>query len=308
MIENYNKLCELINEANASGEKLSTLVMKQQALAMEISEAEVFDMMKKCYFVMENSVKEGIDKDLRSTSGLTGGDSYLLNEKLNTNNSLTGSLVAKSITYAVAVAEYNGAMGKIVAAPTAGSCGVIPAVIFAIKEEKGCSEEECIMSLFTASAIGMVIANSATLSGAEGGCQAEIGSASAMATAAAVELSGGTPNMVSNAVATALVNMMGLVCDPVAGLVEIPCIMRNAAGATNALTSAEIALAGVNFVIPADEVISTMKHVGNSMPSSLKETAEGGIAATPTGKKLFNQVFGDKADKAECVGCSKFKK
>ena len=162
-----------------------------------------------------------------------------------------------------------------------------------MEEEKHLSEKQCVMSLFTASAIGMVIANNASLAGARGGCQAECGSASAMAAAAIVELAGGTPEMVGSAVAIALKNILGLVCDPVAGLVEIPCIKRNASGVTGAFTAAELALAGIKSAIPADEVIWSMKKIGDVMPAALKETADGGLAATPTGRKLHTQVFGE---------------
>ena len=186
---------------------------------------------------------------------------------------------------AIAVSENNARMGRIVAAPTAGSCGIIPAVLITIAEEYNIPERKVIMALFTSAAIGMVIANRASISGAEGGCQAECGSASAMAACAAVEMMGGTPKMVSNACAIALKSVLGLVCDPVGGLVEVPCIKRNASGAANALTAAEMALAGVESVIPADEVIDAMRSIGNLMPGVLKETAEGGLAATPTAKK-----------------------
>ncbi|WP_243110526.1 L-serine ammonia-lyase, iron-sulfur-dependent, subunit alpha [Ruminococcus sp. AM42-11] len=184
-------------------------------------------------------------------------------------------------------------MGRIVAAPTAGSCGIVPAAVLTMQEQYQLTEEECVMSLFTASAVGMVIANNASLAGAQGGCQAECGSASAMAAAAIVELAGGTPDMIQSAVATALKNILGLVCDPVAGLVEIPCIKRNASGVAGAFVAAELALAGIRSAIPADEVIWTMKKVGDVMPTALKETAEGGLAATPTGRKLHQQVFGE---------------
>ena len=191
------------------------------------------------------------------------------------------------------VSELNASMGRIVAAPTAGSCGILPAAVLTMEEEKHLSEKQCVMSLFTASAIGMVIANNASLAGARGGCQAECGSASAMAAAAIVELAGGTPEMVGSAVAIALKNILGLVCDPVAGLVEIPCIKRNASGVTGAFTAAELALAGIKSAIPADEVIWSMKKIGDVMPAALKETADGGLAATPTGRKLHTQVFGE---------------
>ncbi len=303
-MDSYRSFGDIVAVARETGEKISTVVMKQQAVAMECREDELYQTMKESYLVMEESITKGLDKDIRSTSGLTGGDGYRVN---TIANSLVGGVNSKAIAYALAVAEYNASMGKIVATPTAGSCGVLPAVLFSLKEKYNYSEEDSVMAIFTAAAVGMVIANMASVSGAEGGCQAEIGSASAMAAALAVELAGGDVNMVEEAVSIALVNMMGLVCDPVAGLVEIPCVMRNAAGATNALTAAEMALAGVKNPIPVDEVITAMKRVGDAMHPSLKETAQGGIAATPTGQRLFKQVFGDEADTVTCVGCSKSK-
>ena len=185
-------------------------------------------------------------------------------------------------------------MGKIVAAPTAGSCGILPACIISMVESGKCDESKAIMSLFTAGAFGMVIAQKASVAGAEGGCQAECGSASAMAAACLVELAGGTPEQAAHACAMAIKNQLGLVCDPVAGLVEIPCIKRNVSGTVIAFSSAEMALAGIESKIPADECIMAMKQVGASLPCSLRETSQGGLAITPTGLKLKEQVFGVK--------------
>ena len=200
--------------------------------------------------------------------------------------------------------EFNAAMGRIVAAPTAGSCGILPAALLTMQAEKQIPERDCVMSLFTASAVGMVIANNASLAGAQGGCQAECGSAAAMAAAAIVELAGGTPKMAEHAIAIAIKNILGLVCDPVAGLVEIPCIKRNASGVAGAFVAAELALAGIESAIPADEVIWTMKKVGDAMSSTLKETAEGGLAATPTGRRLHEHVFGTAREAhSGCSGC-----
>ena len=182
-------------------------------------------------------------------------------------------------------------MGRIVAAPTAGSCGILPAALITMQEEKGCSDHDCVMALFTASAVGMVIANNASLAGAQGGCQAECGSAAAMAAAAIVELAGGTPKMAEHAIAIAIKNILGLVCDPVAGLVEIPCIKRNVSGVSIAFTAAEMALAGIESKIPVDECIQAMKSVGDSMCSALKETALGGLAMTPTGIQYAKRIY-----------------
>lgn len=290
---NYFSLKDLLNTASEKGCTLSSLVLTQQAEQLELPEEEVYERMRKSYQVMAECIEPGCSPDLRSTSGLTGGDAYKMRKATKEGKNLTGSLMGSALYRALAVSELNASMGRIVAAPTAGSCGIVPAAVLTMQEERNLSERQCVMSLFTASAVGMVIANNASLAGAQGGCQAECGSAAAMAAAAIVELAGGTLQMIDSAVSTALKNILGLVCDPIAGLVEIPCIKRNASGVAGAFVAAELALAGIKSAIPADEVILTMKKVGDAMPSSLKETAEGGLAATPTGKRLREQVFGE---------------
>ncbi len=300
---NYQSLSPLIEASVREGRPISQLVLAQQAAQMEMSEEEIYRQMEKNYRVMAACIEPGSRKNLRSTSGLTGGSAYKMRQVSESGKSLTGSLLSGALYRALAVSELNAAMGRIVAAPTAGSCGILPAAILTMEKERGLSERDCIMALFTASAVGMVIANTASLAGAEGGCQAECGSAAAMAAAAITELAGGTPEMVGHAVAIALKNILGLVCDPVAGLVEIPCIKRNASGVAGAFVAAELALAGIESAIPADEVIWAMKKVGDAMSSSLKETAEGGLAATPTGKKLHDQVFGQEGSPAGCHSC-----
>ena len=229
----------------------------------------------------------------KSATGLSGGDAIKLSEAMLAGKTIGGPMLDKILIKALAMAESNACMGRIVAAPTAGSCGILPAVLLTAKEEGKISYSDMVMSMFTAGAIGMVIARRATISGAEGGCQAECGSASAMAAGALVEALGGTPEMVGHACAPSLKNVLGLVCDPVAGLGEIPCIKRNAMGGANALVAAELALAGIESVIPADEVIDAMRAVGRLMVPSLRETGEGGLAATPTGKKLAKKIFGE---------------
>ena len=224
--------------------------------------------------------------------GLIGGEAKRLAAHAESAGCAVDTLLGKAIRYSMAVLEVNASMGTIVAAPTAGSCGILPAAVLTMLHDRGAARHNCVMSLFTASAVGMVIANNACLAGAQGGCQAECGSASAMAAAALVELAGGSPQMASHAVAIALKNVLGLVCDPVAGLVEIPCVKRNASGIANAFTAAELALAGVVSAIPADEVIAAMKRIGDAMPAALRETSEGGLAATPTGRRLADELFG----------------
>ena len=288
----YQSLAELAALAEEQGEPISALVLRQQAEQLEISEEEVYERMASTYRVMGECIEPGCDPGLRSTSGLTGGSAAKMRAVSEGGKSLTGSVISGALYRALAVSELNASMGRIVAAPTAGSCGILPAAVLTMQAERDLSERECVMALFTASALGMVVANNACLAGAQGGCQAECGSASAMAAAAIVELAGGSPKMITHAVAIALKNILGLVCDPVAGLVEIPCIKRNASGVAGAFVAAEMALAGIRSAIPADEVIWAMKKVGDSMPQSLRETAEGGLAATPTGQRLHKQVFG----------------
>lgn len=286
----YDSLRVLVDRAKEQGVSISEIVLTDEAAEQELPREQIYDRMRRNLDVMEESVVSGMEKDLRSTSGLTGGDAWKMGQRLEHN--ITGRAFVSALTKAIAVSETNACMGRIVAAPTAGSCGILPACLLTVMEEQQIDEEKAVMALFTASAVGMVIARNATIAGAEGGCQAECGSASAMAAAALVEMCGGTPDMAVHACAIALKNVLGLVCDPVAGLVEIPCIKRNAMGTANAFTAAEMALAGIESKIPADEVIWSMKKIGDSMHSDLKETARGGLAATPTGKILTEKVFG----------------
>ncbi len=289
----YDAVSELVSEAERSGKKISELILDDQAAVCETSKEKLYKKMFKSFRIMQSSVEDGMEEDTRSVSGLTGGSAWKMKQQVNAGKNICGSLFGHAMTMALAVSETNACMGKIVAAPTAGSCGILPAVLLSVMEEKNIPEEDVVMSLFTASALGLVIANKASIAGAEGGCQAECGSASAMAAGALVEMCGGTPQMVADACAIAIKNILGLVCDPVAGLVEIPCIKRNAMGTANAFTAAELALAGITSAIPVDEVIWAMKKVGDSMAVTLKETGEGGLAATPTGKALRQQVFGE---------------
>lgn len=282
----YDSLQKLVQEASQEKINISDFVLKNQCAVLEMDEQAVFNKMAKSYEIMKKAADEGMATNSKSASGLTGGDAYKMKQRMDNNTSIGGKVVTGILARALAVAETNACMGKIVAAPTAGSCGILPAVLLTIQEEYKLTDEKIVMSLFTASAIGMVISENATVAGAQGGCQAECGSASAMAAGAAVEAMGGTPEMVENACAIALKCILGLVCDPVAGLVEVPCVKRNASGAMNALSAAELALAGVESFIPADEVILAMKAIGDEMSYSLKETAKGGLAKTNTAKKF----------------------
>lgn len=278
--------------AEETGKTLSQVVLEAQAEELGKTPEELKEKMRRNFQVMLESAQEGENPELRSASGLTGGAAARVMERTRRGESLCGEYFGKAVARALAVSECNACMGRIVAAPTAGSCGILPAALITVMEEKNLPEESAVMALFTAAGIGMVIASNATVSGAQGGCQAEVGSASAMAAAAVTEMAGGTAVMCANACAMALKNVLGLVCDPVAGLVEVPCVKRNVMGVVNALAAAEMALAGVESVIPADEVILAMKRVGNTLPATLRETAEGGLADTPSGRQIAMRLFG----------------
>lgn len=273
-------------EAENRSLKISEVVYENEMENLQQSEQVLFERMRKNLKVMRESVATGLSNQRRSLSGLVGGDAAKVEVRRKMGGSLVGEQMSCVIARALAVAEVNACMGKIVAAPTAGSCGVIPAVLLTVEESLQVTEQELLLALFTAAGVGMVISERANVSGAEGGCQAEIGSAAAMAAAAAVELAGGTPRQTADAAAMAMKSMLGLVCDPVGGLVEVPCVKRNATGAMIALGAAEMALSGVKSAIPIDEVIDAMGEIGKQMPCALKETAQGGLAMTPTGRRI----------------------
>lgn len=253
-----------------------------------VEREESLSRMAALWEAMKQSVAV-YDPDKRSACGLTGGDGARVEQAAV---GLMGPFATAVIAAALKVGECNACMGRIVAAPTAGASGVLPAVLLSMQQERGFSDHEAVRALYVAAGFGQVIATRASIAGAEGGCQAEIGSASAMGAAALVSLMGGTPEQMSFACATALQNLMGLVCDPVAGLVELPCVRRNVIGAMNALSAAELALAGVRNAIPCDEVIDAMRAVGDSLPACLRETGGGGLAATPTGRRIAETLSG----------------
>ena len=289
----YNSIKEICDKASEQGLKISELCLRDQAKQMEQSEDEIYATMEKNFDVMVEAVSKGNDPELRSTSGLTGGEGYkMLRYARESGGGLSGMFLSRAIGRAMCVSNCNAAMGKIVATPTAGSCGILPGCLVSMYEDRHMDKKDIVMSIFTAGAFGMVIANTASIAGASGGCQAECGSASGMAAAALVELGGGSPKACGDALGMALINQMGLVCDPVAGLVEIPCIKRNASGVTLAFTAAELALAGNKSAIPVDETIEALKRVGDGLPAALRETAQGGLAITPTGQAFERQVFG----------------
>ena len=289
----YKSISELTETAQAQNKTISEIVIADQAADMESTPEKLYEKMDKSFEVMIEAVKYGQQKNQKSMSGLTGGEGYkMLQYAARSDGGLCGPLITSALSRALAVSGCNASMGKIVAAPTAGSCGILPGCLISMYEDKHIDRRAVVMSLFTAGAFGMVIANEANIAGAEGGCQAECGSGAAIAAAALVELRHGTPAQCADAFGIAISNQLGLVCDPVAGLVEIPCIKRNAAALMVAFSAADMALAGIASEIPADECIFAMKQVGEALPSSLRETALGGLAATATAQKLKERVFG----------------
>ena len=282
---------ELVEICEKENIKLSEYAIRCEVEEKGLTREEVIDRMRKNLHVMKNAANEGREKEVYSVSGLIGGDGYKINNYAK-KKTLTGRATNLAMAMALSSSEVNASMGKIVACPTAGSCGILPAVILAAGEQLELNEDELIQGLLAAAAVGMIIGMNATLSGAEGGCQAECGSASAMGAAAVVEMMGGTPKMSLDAGSIILQNVLGLVCDPVAGLVEIPCAKRNAQGAITALCTADMVMAGVEAKIPFDDAVSAMYKVGKSLPSELRETALGGVAVTKAGLALKEKVFG----------------
>ena len=296
MIE-YNSISAIVNEADRRGVSVSQLVLEDQAADMGAPQETVLGRMTEMLGVMRSAAEEGLARAERSATGLSGGDGARMRAYADAGpqsggGPLGGAFCARATAIAIAIAEYNASMGKIVAAPTAGSCGIVPAAILTMMDMRGVSERAAAMALITAGAFGMVIAKEATIAGAQGGCMAECGSAAAMAAGALVELSGGANEAAAHAFAIAIKNQLGLVCDPVAGLVEVPCVKRNAGGIVCAIGAADMALAGIRSVIPVDEVVSAMREVGDSIPPALRETAQGGLAATPTGLAIKDRIFG----------------
>ncbi|MBG9443855.1 L-serine ammonia-lyase, iron-sulfur-dependent, subunit alpha [Cytobacillus firmus] len=289
----FRNVAELVELAENKGVKIAEIMIQQEIEVTGLTRDEIIAKMDRNLTVMEQAVERGL-KGVTSVTGLTGGDAVLLQKYIQSGKALSGNILLDAVSKAVATNEVNAAMGIICATPTAGSAGVVPGTLFAVKEVLKPTRMEMIEFLFTSAAFGFVVANNASISGAAGGCQAEVGSASGMAAASIVELAGGTPKQAAEAMAITLKNMLGLVCDPVAGLVEVPCVKRNAMGASNAMTAADMALAGITSRIPCDEVINAMFLIGQSMPSALRETAEGGLAATPTGRRLQEEIFGKK--------------
>lgn len=256
------------------------------------SREDIVNIMERNLQVMRESVVNGLTPS-KSISGLTGGDALRMDNYIQAGKTIGDTTVLTAVRNAMAVNELNAKMGLVCATPTAGSAGCLPAVLATAIDKLNLNKEQQLNFLFTAGAFGLVIGNNASISGAEGGCQAEVGSASAMSAAALVKAAGGTAYQASQAIAFVIKNMLGLICDPVAGLVEVPCVKRNALGASFAIVAADMALAGIESQIPVDEVVDAMYQVGSALPTAFKETAEGGLAATPTGQKYMKQIFGE---------------
>lgn len=284
---------ELVNQADQEfGGNVAELMIATEIEMTGRSREDIITIMSRNLEVMKESVQKGLTPT-KSISGLTGGDALKMEHYIQEGKTLADTTVLTAVRNAMAVNELNAKMGLVCATPTAGSAGCLPAVLATAIDKLNLSEKEQLEFLFTAGAFGLVIGNNASISGAEGGCQAEVGSASAMSAAALVKAAGGTAHQASQAIAFVIKNLLGLICDPVAGLVEVPCVKRNALGASFALVAADMALADIESQIPVDEVIDAMYQVGSAMPTAFRETAEGGLAASPTGRRYSKEIFGE---------------
>lgn len=281
MFESLQQMQEICEEKGIS---FWELVMQEEINEKQSTPEEVFDMMQEMYHAMVLA-DEGYQQE-KSSSGMVGGAGALMAGWNRNGKTLAGPFLGQVMERALKMAESNACMKRIVAAPTAGSCGVLPAVLITYQKEENCPEEEVVKALFVSAGIGGIIASRASIAGAQGGCQAEIGSASAMAAGALTFLRGGNLQQIYEAAALALKGLLGLVCDPVAGLVEVPCVKRNVIGSVNAVTSSDMAMAGICSFIPVDQVIDAMDEIGRNMPCQYRETSEGGLAATPAGKSV----------------------
>lgn len=293
----FDLIRETIDYAVENNMSFADIMVKEEMELSGKSRDEVRAQMKQNLDVMRDAVIKGTTGDgVESVTGYTGHDAAKLRDYNESHHALSGYEMIDAVKGAIATNEVNAAMGIICATPTAGSSGTIPGALFKLEKTHDLTEDQMIDFLFTSALFGRVVANNASVAGATGGCQAEVGSASAMAAAAAVAIFGGSPEASGHAMALAISNLLGLVCDPVAGLVEIPCVMRNAIGSGNALISADLALAGIESRIPVDEVIEAMDKVGRNLPASLRETGLGGLAGTPTGEAIKRKIFGTAED------------
>jgi L-serine dehydratase len=283
----YKALADAIAEAEKTNTRLAEVALAAESRDQGRSVQDIRAVLSRALVVMRGAIEKGSEGDLKSASGLVGGDAAKLRN--DARGPLADTVFREILTRALAVQEVNAAMGVIVAAPTAGGAGVLPAILTGLAKQKNVPDEKVVDALATAGLIGAVIAERASLSGAEGGCQAETGAAAGMAAGAATEMLGGSPSQVGHAVALTMQGMLGLVCDPLGGLVELPCVFRNATGSAMALAGIEMAMAGITFAIPVDEVIDVMGEIGREMDVRYRETAGGGLAATPTGRRLAKE-------------------
>ena len=286
----FRSLEEILERNKESGKEFWEIIIEDDMEERMVTRQESWSRMGQLYLAMKNA-DSAYDKSLTSASGLVGGDGDKMDQAMVAGKVLGGPFLGEVIAKALKMGESNACMKKIVAAPTAGSCGVIPAVLLTYEEKYHADSDQMLKAMYVASGIGEVIAARASLSGAAGGCQAEVGSASAMAAGALTYLNGGDCDSIAHAAAMALKNLLGLVCDTVGGLVEVPCVKRNVVGAVNAIASADMAVAGIISRIPPDEVIDAMRDIGEALPRSLRETGEGGLAATPTGKVIMKNII-----------------
>lgn len=286
----YHTLNDLITLSADNNLEIWEIIQQADMYENDRSESDSFNMMKEMYVAMKNA-DNMYDGTLRSASNKAGGDGWLLHSYNESGKNICGSFMGKVMEKAIKMGESNACMRRIVAAPTAGSCGVLPAVLLSYEEDFDVAEDDMVKAMYVAAGIGKVIAENAFIAGAAGGCQAEIGSASAMAAGALAFLQGGDSSAIINAATLSLKNFLGLVCDPVAGLVEVPCIKRNSYGAVNAVTSAQLSLAEIKSAIAPDDVVDSMRRIGNQLPASLKETSCGGLAITESAQNYLNQSF-----------------
>jgi len=288
----YHSAEDVLNLINLHKLPLHTIALLTESKQTDKSEEEIISYLKEVLLVMFEAIEQGLnDKDKHYSAKIIKHDGLRLRAHLDTHVPICGDTIGKVASYALSTMQINAAMGRIVASPTAGSCGVLPAVLRVMKEQYTLPETTLIEGLLVANVMGNIVAKNATISGAEGGCQAEVGTASAMAAGAAVYMLGGTADQVFHAGAMAFKNLLGLVCDPIAGLVESPCAKRNAMGATNALLCAEMAHSGIKSIVPFDEVVDAMHRIGKVMPVTLRETALGGLAATPTAIQICTEIY-----------------
>lgn len=287
----FNTAKDVLSQCQSESMEIAEIMLRSEIKKTKRKRQNILEELTRTVEVMKDSATKTLFQEIPSVSGLIGGDAKKVSLFSSSRKSIAGETIAKAMAYALSTSEVNASMGRICAAPTAGASGILPACLLTVRDKYDLDDDAIIRGLLTASCIGEIIAKNATISGAEGGCQAECGSAAAMGAAAMVSLSGGTPDQIFTASSFALMNIMGLICDPVAGLVEFPCALRNASGVVNAIISADLALAGVCSLIPFDEVVEAMYKVGKQLPETLRETALGGVAVTETGKKIMRSLF-----------------